>query len=192
MTICKSSSLDPEVERELTQLSQCSIVTLRHRWHALFRKDPPRAFGPDLLRRSIAQKIQEQTYGGLAPTTRRLLDQLVKAHRGKPAGKIELPRRIMPGAVLVREWKGTTHRVTARGDGFAYEHTTYPSLSEIARLITGSRWNGPRFFGLRPGPTAKPPKDAPTSRINKEVVRVVSQNRHTRAGNPETEVGSIS
>ena len=67
-----------------------------------------------------------------------------------PTARIELPRRIKPGAVLVRDWKGKTHRVTVLDKGFAYEERTYPSLSEIAREITGTRWNGPKFFGLRP------------------------------------------
>ena len=65
-------------------------------------------------------------------------------------GKLVLPRRIKPGAILVREWKGKSHRVTVLPDGFAYEGETFRSLSEIARRITGGRWNGPRFFGLRP------------------------------------------
>ena len=67
-----------------------------------------------------------------------------------PGGRIELPRRIKPGAILVRDWKAKTHRVTVLEKGFAYEERTYPSLSEIAREITGTRWNGPKFFGLRP------------------------------------------
>jgi hypothetical protein len=56
-----------------------------------------------------------------------------------------------PGVILVRQWKGVSHRVTVLQDGFAYDGKTFDSLSEIARLITGSRWNGPRFFGLRSG-----------------------------------------
>lgn len=64
--------------------------------------------------------------------------------------RLDLPRRIKPGAVLVRDWKGKSHRVTVLDKGFAFEGRTFPSLSEIAREITGTRWNGPRFFGLRP------------------------------------------
>jgi hypothetical protein len=67
----------------------------------------------------------------------------------EPGGKIVLPRRIKPGSVLVREWKGKSHRVMVLADGFAYDGETYGNLSEIAVLITGTRWNGPRFFGLR-------------------------------------------
>ena len=73
----------------------------------------------------------------------------VKAMAAKPNGKLELPRRIKPGSELVRTWKGKTYRVVVRPDGFAYDGETYAGLSEIASLITGTNWNGPRFFGLR-------------------------------------------
>ena len=102
-----------------------------------------------MLRRSIAQRIQEKAYGGLSRPTQRLLDQMMKAYAAKPNGKIVLPRRIKPGSVLVREWKGKSHRVTVLADGFAYDGKSFANLSEIAGLITGTRWNGPRFFGLR-------------------------------------------
>jgi hypothetical protein len=74
---------------------------------------------------------------------------LVKAYAAKPGGKIVPPRRIKPGSVLVREWKSKSHRVTVLEDGFVYDGDTYSNLSEIAVLITGTKWNGPRFFGLR-------------------------------------------
>jgi len=115
----------------------------------LFRTDPPKAFGPDLLRRSIAQRIQEKAYGGLSRPAQRLLDQMIKAFAARPNGKIVVPRRIKPGSVLVREWKGKSHRVTVLADGFVYDGKSFGNLSEIAGIITGTRWNGPRFFGLR-------------------------------------------
>src|ERR1700676_4225921 len=74
---------------------------------------------------------------------------MMTAYAAKPNGRIVLPRRIKPGSVLVREWKGKSHRVTVLADGFVYDGDTYGHLSEIAVLITGTRWNGPRFFGLR-------------------------------------------
>src|SRR5262249_31191722 len=113
-----------------------------------FKTEPPPAFGPDLLRRSIAHKIQELAYGGLDVATSRLLNHLI-VQQAKTPGKITLPRRIKAGAILLRHWKGATHRVHVVSDGFAYEGKTYVSLSEIARRITGTRWSGPRFFGLR-------------------------------------------
>ena len=140
---------DPAVEDELDRLATMPIAQLRVRYGEVFRNDPPKAFGPDLLRRSIAHRIQEKAYGGLSRSTQRLLDQLMKAYAAKPGGKIVLPRRIKPGSVLVRAWKGKSHRVTVLADGFVYDGNTYSNLSEIAVLITGTRWNGPRFFGLR-------------------------------------------
>src|SRR5216684_4155638 len=143
---------DPAVEDELDLLATMPIAELRVRYREMFRTDPPKAFGPDLLRRSIAQRIQEKAYGGLSRPAQRLLDQMIKAFAAKPGGKIVLPRRIKPGSVLVREWKGRSHRVMVLADGFAYDGETYSNLSEIAVLITGTRWSGPRFFGLRSKP----------------------------------------
>ena len=140
---------DPAVEAELDRLPTMLIAQLRVRYQELFRADPPKAFGPDLLRRSIAQRIQENAYGGLPRETQRLLDQLLKAAIAKPNGRLELPRRIKPGSELVRTWKGSSHRVMVMADGFAYGGKTFASLSEIASEITGTNWNGPRFFGLR-------------------------------------------
>src|SRR3981081_2108 len=140
---------DPAVEDELDRMAVMPIAQLRIRYRELFRTEPPKAFGPDLLRRSIAHRIQGKAYGGTSPHAHRLLDQMMKAYAAKPNGKIVLPRRIKPGSVLVREWKGKSHRVTVLAVGFAYDGETYRNLSEIAVLITGPRWNGPRFFGLR-------------------------------------------
>jgi DUF2924 family protein len=140
---------DPAVEAELDRLPTIPIADLRKRYRDLFRTEPPKAFGPNLLRRSIAHRIQEKAYGGLTPPTRRLLDQLVKAAMEKPNGRLELPRRIKPGSELVRTWNRRTYRVMVLESGFAYDGKTFASLSEIASAITGTKWNGPRFFGLR-------------------------------------------
>ena len=140
---------DPAVEAELDRLPTTPIADLRKRYRELFRAEPPKAFGPDLLRRSIAHRIQEKAYGGLSASTRRLLGQLVKAATAKPNGRLELPRRIKPGSELVRTWKRKSYRVMVMADGFAYDGKRFGSLSEIASEITGTRWNGPRFFGLR-------------------------------------------
>jgi len=140
---------DPAVDAELRRLTVMPIVDLRKRYRELFRTEPPKAFGPDLLRRSIAQAVQEKAYGGLLPAKRRLLSQMVKAASAKPAGRLELPQRIKPGSELVRTWNRKTFRVTVTADGFSHGGKTFASLSEIAFVITGTKWNGPRFFGLR-------------------------------------------
>jgi hypothetical protein len=140
---------NPEVEAELERLPATPIVELRRRYRELFKNEPPKAFGPELLRRSIAHSIQERAYGGMSASTRRLLDQLVKAAIARPDARLDLPRRIKPGSELVRTWNRRTHRITVLEKGFAYEGKTFGSLSEIATSITGTKWNGPRFFGLR-------------------------------------------
>jgi hypothetical protein len=145
----KDRTIDPEVEAELDQLPKMRIIDLRNRYRELFRTEPPRAFGPDLLGRSIAHRIQERAYGGLSREHQRLLDQLVKAARAQPNGRIELPRQIKPGSELVRTWNRRTYRIVVMEKGFAWEGRTFSSLSEIALAITGTKWNGPRFFGLR-------------------------------------------
>jgi Protein of unknown function (DUF2924) len=151
-------STDPAVKAELDRLAVMPIAQLRLRYRELFREDPPAAFGPDLLRKSIAHGIQEKAYGGLSRPVQRLFDQMMKAYAAKPNGKIVLPRRIKPGSVLVRDWKGKSHHVVVQAAGFTYEGKAYTNLSEIAVLITGTRWNGPRFFGLRtkPGQSGDP------------------------------------
>src|SRR5215472_9876785 len=103
---------DPAVEAELDRLPKTPVVELRERYRELFRTEPPKAFGPDLLRRSIAHTIQERAYGGLLPSTKKLLDQMVRAASIKPNGRLELPQRIKTGSELVRTWKGKTYRVT--------------------------------------------------------------------------------
>lgn len=138
----------PDVEAEVARIEKMRIVDLRALWRLKMKGDPPKAFGPDLLRRSLAYKIQEDAYGGLDTKTARLLKDLV-AQSGKNNGKIKLPRQIKTGAKLVRLWKGERHQVSVEDDGYRYENKSYRSLSEIARLITGTQWNGPRFFGLR-------------------------------------------
>src|SRR5215469_18166797 len=112
---------DPEVEAELERLPKMPIAELRSRHRELFRIEPPKAFGPDLLRRNIAHRIQERAYGGLSREHQRLLDQLVKAAQAKPNGRLELPRQIKPGSEPARTWKGKTYRVMVLKKGFAHE-----------------------------------------------------------------------
>ena len=144
-----STEADNEIEAEIKRIQSMTIAELRALRRAKLNSEPPEAFGPDLLRRSIVQKLQEDAYGQLDRKTARLLNQLM-AQSARADGKIVVSRRIKPGAILVREWKGKNHRIMVLENGFAFEGKPYDSLSEIARRITGTRWNGPRFFGLRP------------------------------------------
>jgi hypothetical protein len=177
---------DPAIEAELDRLAVMPIVQLRVRYREMFRGDPPKAFGPDLLRRSIAHRIQEKAFGGLSRSAQRLLDHMMKAYAAKPNGKIVLPRRIKPGSVLVREWKGKGHRVTVLADAFAYDGETYTNLSEIAVRITGTRWNGPRFFGLRskPDESGEPVRSDRSNVPKRKAEAATGLNHSGRGGGP--------
>src|SRR5260370_41807883 len=102
----------------------------------------PRALSRDLMARMIAHRIQEQRLGKLAREMRLRLDGLAR-------GGAEPVRHLKVGTVMVREHQGETHEVTVVPGGFSWKEKTYPSLSAIAKGITGTSWNGPRFFGLR-------------------------------------------
>ena len=132
------------IETEVSQIRSLGIETLRHRWRMTFGATPPKGLTKDMLARMIAYRIQEDAFGGLDGETSKLLDRLAQGQ--KPS---ELSRRLKPGTVLVREYEGARHTVTVVADGFLWQDKTYSSLSFIARLITGTKWNGPRFFGLR-------------------------------------------
>ena len=134
---------------------QASLEDLRYEWRRLYRSEPPRV-SRDLLLRSIAYRLQELEHGGLSKTTRRKLKTLAKMVRTTGRVAPDPGVSLKPGARLVREWRGRTHTVTVTEDGFDYAGTSYPSLTRIAKKITGAHWSGPRFFGLvRDGRTEK-------------------------------------
>lgn len=137
-----ATSLAAEIER----IQSLGLDALRAEWQTAFGAGPPQGLTKDVVARTLAQRLQEQVFGGLDRETRRLLDRL--ARDDKPT--VEL-NRFKSGTVLVREYQGERHTVTVVPDGFLWQGTTYPSLSTIARAITGTPWNGPRFFGLRAG-----------------------------------------
>lgn len=119
-----------------------NVDALRLEWRSVFNADPPSAFSKDLLARAIAYRLQEQAFGGLNPSTARLLRSFLKP-------SAEPPRQVKVGSVIVREHKGVLHEVLVVPGGFCWQGKTYDSLSTIAKAITGVTWNGPRFFGLR-------------------------------------------
>ena len=104
----------------------------------------------ELLVTIIAWHLQARQHGGLTPAVQRKLERLAAAiDRGEPLRSLTTTDRLRPGTTLERTWRGETYVVTVLADGFAYRGQHYRSLSQIARLITGTRWNGPAFFGLR-------------------------------------------
>ena len=139
----RGSSDREAIEAEIDHIRSLGLDELRTLWRTTFRSSPPSAFSKDLMARFICWHIQEQALGGLDPQIQKLLDSL---GRGR---KTTTDRRLKPGTVLVREYAGERHTVTVVPSGYIWRETTYPSLSTIARAITGTAWNGPRFFGLR-------------------------------------------
>ena len=138
------------VTREVARLSELPLPELRsewHRWHP--ERQIPARLSRDLLVRTIAWKLQEQVYGRCPPMLTRKLERL--AAQLERSGNLDIEREayLKPGTLLVREWRGQTFRVTATQDGFLYDGRPFESLSEIARTITGTKWSGPRFFGLK-------------------------------------------
>jgi Protein of unknown function (DUF2924) len=143
-----SHDLKPEIE----DLDRLSRAELRALWARELGDEPPASLGRDVLALAIAYTRQERLYGGLtrpvANELDRLLDRALRdgGSKGPQAPTTPLPRT---GTILVREWQGTIHHVTIVNDGFVWNGQTHRSLSSIARAITGTKWNGPRFFGMR-------------------------------------------
>ncbi len=139
-----------QVLPRLAALPTTPIAQLKQQWRELFGKEPP-PFNKAYIVSRLAYRIQELAYGGLKPETRARLEALGERLDG---GNVVLRRiradsRPLPGTRLVREHDGVQHVVTVRADDFEFEGRPYQSLSAIARHITGTRWNGWTFFGLR-------------------------------------------
>jgi hypothetical protein len=144
-----------QVLRRLAALQTAPTADLKAQWRTLFGKAPP-PFNRPYLQSRLAYRIQELAYGGLKPETRARLEALGEQLDG---GNVVLRRiradsRPLPGTRLVREYDGVQHVVTVRADDFEFEGRPYRSLSAIARHITGTRWNGWTFFGLKGRPGA--------------------------------------
>jgi hypothetical protein len=127
---------------ELNGLARLSRHSLSARWAALYGRAPPPRTSRALMIRAVAYKLQELVYGGLSAASRRALV-------GKGIATAAQPREVRPGTMLLREWRGVAHQVTIIEEGVVYRGKLHRSLSEVARIITGSRWSGPTFFGLK-------------------------------------------
>jgi len=141
-----------DLKLEIQELNRLSRAELRALWKQELGDEAPATLGRDVLALAIAYGRQERLYGGLTKSVAneldRLLDRVLRegGAKGRAVPTTPLPRT---GTILVREWHGTTHHVTIVNDGFLWNGETYCSLSGIARAITGTKWNGPRFFGMR-------------------------------------------
>ncbi|MFN4281605.1 MAG: DUF2924 domain-containing protein [Alphaproteobacteria bacterium] len=143
--------LSPSLEAELATLPHRSLEGLRQSWTELFGITAPYV-GEDLLVRMIAYRLQERAYGGLPASTSRKLRKIASDLRSdRKATCLPNGPRIAPGVQLLREWKGETEVVQVTTSGFVWRGQNYRSLSAVARAMTGTRWSGPRFFGLPDG-----------------------------------------
>ncbi len=133
--------------RETAHLLKLDDRALRQRWSALFGVHSSTPVSRDFMIRSITYRLQERVFGGLKPSVQRILDQACDAPSGVAVARLP-KKRATAGTVLIREWRGVRHRVTVLDDSVVYRGQRYGSLSEMARLITGTRWSGPAFFGL--------------------------------------------
>src|SRR5580700_1608483 len=141
-----------DVAKALARLSALTIFELRGEWRRLHRTPPPMRLSRDLLTRGITYKLQERAYGGLSLATARKLEHANADPQSRGAAKPVQPISLRPGTRLVREWRGVTHMVLIHADGIEWRGQRYRSLTIVARKITGARWSGPRFFGLRQRP----------------------------------------
>ena len=134
----------------LGALKAMSVNELKAEWQALYDAPAPNN-SRNFLEGRLAYRIQELTYGGPDKQTRRLLDLLADEVEGTLTRKAQIadPRNPVVGTKLIREWDGVAHTVTVLREGFDWGGQRYKSLSAVARAITGTRWNGYRFFGLR-------------------------------------------
>src|SRR6202035_2934853 len=137
-----------DVAQALVRLSELTIFELRGEWRRLHRVPPPMRLSRDLLVRGITYKLQERAYGGLSTATARKLEQAAAGPPSRGAVKPAPPLSLKPGTRLVREGGGAAYMVLIHADGIEWRGQRYRSLSVVARKITGSRWSGPRFFGL--------------------------------------------
>jgi Protein of unknown function (DUF2924) len=138
------------VAERVRELSALDLGGLRLQWRNLFGRNAPAHLTKPLLSRILAYRLQADAYGDLDPDVRRALKGARRSAEAgaDQSGSLGSARRIKPGSVLVREWGGRLHRVTALNEGVIWDGQEYRSLSHVARAITGVRWNGLRFFGL--------------------------------------------
>ena len=148
------ASTKTSVEDEIAHLRGLELGGLRARWLSVFQRPAPAHLTRHLLFAIIAYRLQADRFGDLDHPTKQVLDRTFgkeeePAMTARLASFDQKRKELSPGTVLVREWDRQSHRVMVMADGFAWNGQTYESLSKVAFAITGTKWNGPRFFGLR-------------------------------------------
>lgn len=145
---------DNTLGEEIARLRDLPLNGLRARWQSMTGRTAPSHLPRHLLFGIIAYRLQTDAFGDLDTETVRLLKKIGSARSDTEVAPLadafdQRKRGLLPGTILTREWNGQIHRVMVVKDGFGWEGRTYDSLSKIASAITGTKWNGPRFFGLR-------------------------------------------
>ena len=135
--------------REIAALLDATSANLKERWRTLYGTEPPRRISRELLVRALAYRIQEKALGGLKPSVRRLLAKVAADASARRPIQVAPEPSLKPGMVLLREWHGTQHQVIVRDDDIVFNGKQYKSLSQVAYRITGTKWSGPLFFGLK-------------------------------------------
>lgn len=135
------------IENELEVLSGATLTAAKEEWRNVFRTDAPSKMSRKLMIRALAYEVQARSYGHLKPKVRKQLRREIEPDA--PSIKKSGAQPLQPGTRLLREWRGVCHCIDVTDDGFRWNNQTWVSLSAIARAITGTRWNGPAFFGLR-------------------------------------------
>ncbi len=136
----------PYCVASLHHLEKSEVLKL---WRELFKNEPPGEMRNDLMLRIVAQRLQEREFGGLREPAIRSLRNLTHTIATKSGALVSRKPAIKSGTRMVRQWKDQVHVVNVEGTRFEYRGDRYESLSEIARLITGTRWSGPLFFGVK-------------------------------------------
>jgi hypothetical protein len=145
---------DSSIAERLSSLPELGKATLCDLWKQLFKTSAPPKLRRDLMIPILAYRIQEQAFGSLSADSRRRLRHLARVFEADPNAGIPSVPGIKAGTRLVRQWRGQVHVVNVEEKDFEYKGARYQSLSEIARLITGTRWSGPLFFGLKAKPNS--------------------------------------
>ena len=136
------------IESRLAELPKLSKTALCDLWKAHFGTSPPTQLRRDLMIPILAHCIQERAFGALSAKTRKRLHQLAEGFANNSEEAMSSKPTLKPGTRLVREWRDEVHLVNVEANGYEYKGGRYKSLSQIARLITGTRWSGPLFFGI--------------------------------------------
>ncbi len=166
------AALDAEIDR----IAALSIVEVRKTWRQVHGSDAPSGLTKDLMARALTYKLQEQALGGLSRSVARTLRELGKTDA-------EPRRQVKAGSIIVREYDGVLHEVLVVPGGFCWQGRTFESLSTIAKLITGTNWNGPRFFGLRSKRDGKDNESvAVPKNVSSRIGRRSSLSTHASAG----------